>query len=646
MLKHRLEIAQIIEFEREILAALQENAGACDEIWVFLEHGINNNFERLQKVLPTAKRFKEEINKLGIRFSVETCPFGHGHAKSDLYVYDCEDFSVDMNGEISYGQMCWRSKYYRKKKAKSLSLIAKELAPDTLYFDDDLRIKNWDGGLRCFCPLCIEEFNKRNATAYTREELAEKVENEPVFREKYVEFSYEGMADFCYEMALTVAKNSPTTHMGVEHGHFAGEGFVRCMEAMHNATGKTIRSRSGSGSYSDIYPTALTDKTYETGWQLAKLPDFVDEYCNEIENYPSTYYSKTAYGTSFETSVHLASGFNSVSVKCWRLCDFELFQDVLQESKKRRAYWETLAACNHAGGRKSGLQIFYPKNYWNATGKDWAKIPALYGRDYNHYGIPMTYEKTKGGAYYFDENFADTITEEELKVLLAAPVATSAAAIFALCQRGFGRLLGVGAKHIADKCYVEEFTDHALNEGFAKRCWGKNLFEKKTYALIDTENRAETLGVYRLELGMGQVENSEENAIASAIVRTSLGGTWFVQGYRSDDDTFPWVKRQQVNRAIRSITGGLLVEQISRNRLMLSPIENKDGRLVNVSVIVPTIAEQKNIQLIVRNVQGEKAYLMDEFGNKTPLTLERFENGYKLRIDEVRAWSIKTVFFA
>ena len=91
--------------------------------------------------------------------------------------------------------------------------------------------------------------------------------------------------------------------------------------------------------------------------------------------------------------------------------------------------------------------------------------------------------------------------------------------------------------------------------------------------------------------------------------------------------------------------GGLLAEHISRNRLMLSPIENENGKLVNVSVINPTIADQKDIVLLVRNLQNQKAYLVDEYGKQIPLALEPFENGYKVRINDLRAWSIKTVFF-
>ena len=60
---------------------------------------------------------------------METCPFGHGHARSDLRVYNCKDFSVDINGNVNYGQLCWRSKYHRKNKAEILGLIARELSP-------------------------------------------------------------------------------------------------------------------------------------------------------------------------------------------------------------------------------------------------------------------------------------------------------------------------------------------------------------------------------------------------------------------------------------------------------------------------------------------------------------------------------------
>jgi hypothetical protein len=78
---------------------------------------------------------------------------------------------------------------------------------------------------------------------------------------------------------------------------------------------------------------------------------------------------------------------------------------------------------------------------------------------------------------------------------------------------------------------------------------------------------------------------------------------------------------------------------------MLSPIEDKTGKLINVSIINPTIDVQKEIVLLIRNPISKKAYIMDEFGKKKPVKLKAKNNGFEVVIKELDRWSIKTLFF-
>lgn len=648
MIKQRFEVDQIMTSSEEIIDSLKQYQGSCDEIWLFLERGLN--LDLLKEQLKVVEKFANQARALGIKISVETAPLGHGGKRKGV---SCEDYSIDATGKIQFGQYCWRSEQYRKEKVATLSLIAKKLKPYTFYFDDDLRIRNWGGALACFCDNCIAKFNKQYHAQYTREELVSKVEKDIKVRKQYLEFCYDGISEFCYVLTKEIIKNSPETHMGVEHGEYSGECFLRCIATMHEASGKTVRSRSGAGSYSDYYPTALLDKTFETQYQLSRLPDYVDEYCNEVENFPSTYYSKTGYGTCLEISLHLASGFNCTSIKCWKddfkdgglNGEFELFTDCLKECAKRRTYWEALVNCNNAGGKKSGLQIFIPKNYLNELDKNWMFAPSFYGRYYNRYGIPLTFSKTKGGAYFLDEKFSKTISEKELQVLLSSPVATSGAAIAVLVERGFGKYFSVTSKRLNSQCYKEEFTVHQLNGEFKKFTWGQSLFARKNYALTALDDSIEVLSTLRQDEYFQTEDDDVDGKIAAAIITTKLGGKWFIQGYNSDDDTYPWAKRQQINEAIRYITGGLLVEHTSRNRLMLFPIENNNGELLNVSMLNPTIAHQNNIELIVRGIGNRKAYLMNEFGKKKPVKMLKTMDGVKVFIKEIKAWSVQTLFF-
>jgi len=643
MIKHRLELDQVKDHFEKIIDALKCEPCGCDEIWLFLNR--DNDIESLKKDISIAKAFKKELDALNIRFSIETATIGHGHPKSEFYKDFSEEFIVDENGKISYGQYCFRGEIFNQKQKEKFSILA-SLMPDTIYLDDDLRIKNCASGIFCFCPRCLNEFNKINDTSFSREELKAKIETDLILRKKFLDFSFSGLEEFAYNISKIVAEISPKTHMGLEHGGYAGDGFIKCINAMYKATNLSVRSRSGAGSYNDQSPMDLTNKTFETQWQLAKLPNFVDEYCNEIENYPSTYYSKTVYGTCFEASIHLASGFNSTSVKCWRLEDFELFKETLKECKKRRKYWERLKECSSVG-KKSGIEIFVPEKYWEKLGKNWTITPALYGRLYNNFGLPMTFSDTVNKVYYLDEEFASIITEDEIKTLLSYPVITTGTAIYKLNERGFSSLLKIKAEQVDDIFYLEQFTDHFLNGGDAKKVWGETAFFKKNihYFTCDDDNNAEVLATLKLQDDVKEPNKNFDGKISSLIYKTQFGAKWFIQGYRSDDNLIPWIKRQQINNAVRNIFGGLLAEHTSRNRLMLSPIEDKTGKLINVSIINPTIDVQKEIVLLIRNPISKKAYIMDEFGKKKPVKLKAKNNGFEVLIKELDRWSIKTLFF-
>ena len=639
LIKHRIEIDQILESSKEIFDSIKNYPDGVDEIWLFLER--QHSVKRLKQQLEIAKDFADKVRALGIKLSVEVAPLGHGDKEG--FDTDCKDYRVDSFGKTYEGQYCFRSKEYLKEKSYALSLIAKELKPYTFYFDDDMRIRNWRSGIFCLCDTCVKEFNDKYKTAYGREDLIEKIENDIEFRKKYVEFSYEGIAEFCYAVTKEIIAVSPETHMGLEHGDYAGEGFLYCIEAMYKASGKTVRSRSGAGSYNDYNPADLVKKTFQTGYQLSKLPDYVDEYCNEIENYPSTYFGKTVYGTCFEASIHLASGFNCTSIKNWRGSfsedeGEEIFDDCLRECAKRRKYWEDLVSDNNRGGRKGGIRVFVPKNYWDKK-SDYLIVPSFYGWEYNHYGIPVTFSETKNECYYFDEIFADVVSKEELVGLFSHSVVISGAAIYELQKNGFKDVLeeylGVSAVKSEKPC--EKFTDHPVNGEYAGKKWGKYLFEmcaSKTYGIICNNDKAEILG-----------KSDDNSTVFSAIVPTKFGAKWFIQGFRSGDSLYPFMKRQQINNAIREITGGLSAEYVSRNRVMLIPIEDKDGKVLNVSLVNQTIEKQGNVVLKVKNAAKNKAVLTDEFGNSTPLETKESGGILTVIIPEVSPWSIKTVFF-
>lgn len=651
MIKQRISIDYTEEFVNEYPKLIGKYAGACDEVWLdWLRFRADK--ELVDKHLSYLKVIANKLREQGIKVSIEITALGHRASKNSNMEYPCTDFSVGGDGVENTGVYCWRSEKYRKILGEEITMVCRELKPYAFYFDDDLRIANFGGSLRCFCDNCIKEFNEQNGTNYTREQLNELVHTDINIRKKYVEFSYQGIAEFSFLMGKAIVKGCPDTLAGVEHGGYNGECFVRCLEALHKATGKNVCSRSGAGSYTDVFPTALTDKAIETQFQLSMLPDYVSERCNEIENFPSFYYSKTPYGTCLEASVHMASGFNCTSIVCERKgLDTELFEDVLFECSKRRKYWEKLCACNKIGVKKAGLQIYIPQDYWSGNQENykWMIYPARNGGwIYNYWGVPITFSKMNSPVYYLDKTLAEYITEEEIQKLASLPVATSGSAIEILQNKGFAHYLGIEVVRMSNYVASVNYTAHPLNHDLKDRWWGQALFGNDNHNIIDKSGKVEPLCVYGDGLAPDAhwaTDDVAKSNIADAIITTKFGAKWYVQGYRSSDDTITWDKRTQIVRALNYIGGGLKAELVSRNRLMLSPLVDKDEKVINVSLVNTTIAKQNDVEIIVRDAVSENAVLLNEFGENLPLEISRCDDGLKIKVKSVDAWSILTVFF-
>ena len=81
---------------------------------------------------------------------------------------------------------------------------------------------------------------------------------------------------------------------------------------------------------------------------------------------------------------------------------------------------------------------------------------------------------------------------------------------------------------------------------------------------------------------------------------------------------------------------------------ILEKLEGLVPRFEEVSTLITdpnVIADQKGVTLFVRNPVSENAVVWDEYGCKTPVPMKKTAQGYEIPVGEVKAWSIKTVFF-
>ncbi len=647
MLKQRLswECEDPKAYER-LIACIKKNPGGCDEVWF----SVVSQFPPLEKVQENIRFLKPyfaALKELGVKASVQMKTFGDQTLKTAEYDFGGipemrEDlFSVDQKGKVNFGQFCWRKETYRAYERKVVALLCRELQPHTIWFDDDIRVFNYEQPLRCFCDDCIRAFNEENKTSYTREELDKKIKSDLALREKYLYFSYRGIADYCRDIGKVIRENSAVTHAGVQHGSYSGKAFVACIEAFHEGTGRKVMSRSGGGAYNDDDPNVLVEKTFDTGWQLSSLPDCTKERCNEIENYPNVFYSKTMSGTMLEATMHLASGFNSASFVLTNAREKEMILQGIEACAARRRYWEKLVAQNQ-GCVKGGVSVIVPEKYWAAKKEKWMFEPWKTGHGYNYLGIPVTYADPAGSIRYLAAEYAETLSEEEIETAAKQSVATTGSALRILEKRGYGALFGGRARPVENAFpYYEKFTEHPLNASLRDEGWGQSLFIRPNHYFEG--ERMEVLSEYAANNPIFE-RSFYCGKPAAILLTTAYGGKWFVQGYREEDNIITYDKKRQIDAVLAEL-GGVPCRIASQNRLMVLPATDQAGKVHSVTFVNTTIERQENALIAVRHPVSKKVEIWNEFGKISEMSVPVGTDEVLIKLPDIGPWTANTVFF-
>lgn len=649
MIKHRLDIHSNQKWYYDFLDNIKKYSGSCDEVW-FGVHRLGESLSEISAFLDFLSPIAEEYRKNGIKVSVEVNGFGHCvRQKNSIIAAEIagvknvsdDDYAVDSHGDTLYGIFCANSRAWRDYRVSTVKEICKKLRPYAFYFDDDVRIKNWDGGVRCFCKTCVKRFNAEHGTDYTQSEALDKFNSDKAFRAEWIEQSCKSLEEYCFEMGKAMAETCPETHPALQHGAFSGDSYLRAIKGFREGSGNTVMSRSGGGSYNDANPNELISKSYTDLYQLARLPEYVEDRCHEVENYPRSFFSKTPYGTCLEVAMHLAEGFNSSSFMMTGVMeDRDVRNAFYRETSLRKEYWKKLVSAN-AGGIKSGLSIYIPKNYWNGDGKNWDIDPSGTGYAYNYLGIPMTYGKTADEIYTLPEEFVELLSDEEIEYLMTRPVVMSGNALFKLGKRCASEKFGGRSVHVSDGCpYRESYTKHSLNSVTDESGWGQSLWGRDDY-YIELYGDSESISEYTHTKDANFFEKPN-GCCAAAILHTSAGAKWFVQGYHAFDTVITYGKKQQIEAAVEYISGKPMISRIAtKNRGMLIPCE-RNGELTSVSLINTTIEEQRDVGVFLRTA-GEVRCL-DEFGRELAASVKRTAEGVTVTLPSLAPWRMLTVF--
>lgn len=631
-------------FEEE-LDRLVANPGSCDEVWLAIYGYFPMEMQRRR-----AEQFAEHvkmIEKRGFRPVFEMgSTLGHVPEMPENEVTRTFTKLTDQFGNSMPGAFCPRCKNvlaYHEEVVRTFM----QCKPFAMYIDDDMRLEFRNGvGLGCFCDDCIAKFNAQYGYQLTREEISENFITDPAFREQYINFSREGMANYAYTLAKAAADVAPDSFVGFENcflGAHTGGDLNHLFDALYKGNGKPPLSRSGAFYYKDVSPRDVLDKVLNISYQYAVMPDYITVRRPEIENTDNTSMGKSVRGTMMEAELNLAYGCNGLSYHMigQESEPIEYEERYFKALSKNRKYFDTIVKWANGGkvaglcpviARKAHLINFISKEEYRARADKkegtfrWADVPKERGRELLQMGMPLSYQDSK--AFLLHSEMVAYLTDEEIETLLTKNVLTDAPAIEELTKRGYGDYFPITVENRDCGTRFEEYfgldtkiEGRGHSDGFVA-----NRF-MKIIAKAGEEASVTPVGVSSEKIRPEQdvFEMAMKNSdVTEALVTTKKGGVWGVCATSLFNIFINCHKRTFLLAFADKLYGGLPCRLRSAEQVVIVPRANDKGECIGVFAHSITISETDALEFEIRNPAGENFVMITEDG-ETPLT-SRKEN--------------------
>ena len=630
------------EYYRHFAETVKKYPGSCDEVWFCTLMGMPELW-RHERFLEKLRVYADILREAGIRVSLQVAQtIGHGFINAAANYNGAPkdaNFAVTGEGKESYGCYCIRNKAFIEYFSQVCKLYCEKLKPDSIYFDDDLRLRQWSESPRCMCPDCLKGFNEKYGADFTAEELAVAIREDFEVREKYLTYCYSGAEQLCEILGKACLAGNPDVTLGLQSGGYSGEWNLYCYRGFQKAGAKRIGSRAGGGAYSDKKPFDIVYKVNELEFQLQKLPDFVQTKSPELESYPHTFYNKSPYAFALESALQLSQGFDFLTYAA--ICgnnEDEFFEPLCRNLAENRAYFEKLIFANK-NTHRVGITPFISEKYYNIKEERWyirGLTCDMYDCALYYLGIPVTYDRKGSEAFYLKESFVETMSDAEIEQLLHNPVVADGNAVKALNERGYGEKK-LGANAVSIKSY--DYAEIMENGG---RYYAADMNGANTYF---TGEKIIPLSRYMPQMQMGYInESCKGGEIASCISTTAFGAKWLLIGHAADSREPTLAKRGLILSALDKICGGTAVAVTEPNRFCLYPRANGEGRITSVTILNASIESSEPAVLRIKKPAGPDILWMALGGETCRLSFEMQGEFIKIYLPALNAWSAGTVF--
>jgi hypothetical protein len=504
--------------------------------------------------------------------------------------------------------------------------------PDFLWVDDDIKLF-WNGvPFGCFCPNCMDRFNRKYGTAYTRETLvaAMEIPDNTLLRSRWVQDISDRITELLGRIGRAVRQVNPALRLGFMTQHqgwstYNGMDFDAWFRALGAAKG-----RPGEGYYFDTVPDDVLTKALSTSRQACEYPDMVDDVQYELENFPGYTWQKSNRIFLAELGMVFAQGMNGVLLNnCHTRLGFEGQGPLYDAMRAVKPNWQMLMEYTEGFGTAG----FYP-----ALSKEYDKRRTLHGGEsfFQHHncaaehnitrsyalakmGIPLTMDRASRTGVILSGNLSEGFTDAELLEFLKGPVIVDGEGVAALERRGFEKYLGVRCLGTGGLGLMERHNMADPVNRFVRRVEYRDVkpafFGGSACLLKAISEDTRTVSV---------IEDCEGHlrGIGTSLFENELGGRVCVLGYcaylmPNDVNRF-----HQLSAICDYLTQGrqpakLLTPAKAAQFVRVSP----DGKKAAVSILNMTLDDMHDIRVAVRN--ASKGRLLDGRGGNLTLTAEK-----------------------
>lgn len=453
-----------------------------------------------------------------------------------------DDFirQVKINGESHPFSNCPSDPGYIKRFCEDITIFASIAKPDFIITEDDFSIAAAQG---CFCKYHLKAFEKLSGRYYSREELAnifasdspKDIEIAKLWRENLKN----SLVNFAKETRKAIDSVNPSIPMGyMQSGgvDMEGGGTYEIAKALAGEN-HTPFSRIYGTFYCGFKPKRLPEHTFHAIYSKQHITeDFI--FYHESDTFPHTRHFTSGAHMNALMGTMYACGFDGSTFQAASLLDVQTEETAyskmfVREKVRFNAVSKLAKQC-----KLTGVALCYDPFYntYDTSVKDY--IP-LWSRCIGRFGIPYT--TLESDVAFWDVRQAKYYSDEEILKALSKGLFLDGDSAKVLCERGYGRYLGVsvGEDVTKDNNLIYDLgAREIICEKFAEPEQGRNM-HCAHFLSLDGNGKMLTLSVTdeKCEV-VTEYYDGLKNYICPSMTRfeNTLGGKVVVMGLTLDNN--------------------------------------------------------------------------------------------------------------